>query len=638
MTEQSGLTPDIAAEKQEQLRVLFPDVFCEGRLDFDKLAQVLGARADDSKERYTFTWNGKGQALRLAQTPSAGTLRPCPEESKTWGATQNLYLEGDNLEVLKLLQKSYHGKIKMIYIDPPYNTGGDFIYPDDFHDTIGSYLRLTGQLDGTSRISSNTEANGRFHTDWLNMMYPRLRLARTLLAEDGIIFISIDDNELANLKKISDEIFGETNFRNILAVRRYDKNINRQFMENGLPSLNVGLEYVLVYSKNTETKLGPVFREASEERSSFGYWKGFWNNADRPTMRYEILGYTPARGQWKWSQNLAEEAVRNYWEYQEKFADHLTLEEYWEKTGRRKRFLRRNPKGKGFNRGIEHWVAPSSGILRNSNWSDILASKPTGVDVPFSNPKNYELIRELAVLAGVESGDIVCDFFAGSATTAHAVFSLAQEGIYPRFILVQLPENLDSGLKAATGDTRRSVQEAISFLDNLGKPHLLTELGKERVRRAGEKIQGDADPASDLDLGFKVFKLDSSNFRKWQPEDDLERSLLAAVDTFVTGRTELDVVYELMLKTGRDLSEPVHTYRAAGQSVYSIGNGTLMICLADEISAEAAEEMIRLKEALAPETWQVIFKDNGFINDSTKINIRELLKAAGLAEKGFLTV
>ncbi|HFI0735660.1 TPA: site-specific DNA-methyltransferase [Streptococcus suis] len=239
-----GKTPDIAEENIQKLRQIFPDVFTEDKIDFEKLQQVLGEYVEDSKERYNFTWNGKGQALRLSQTPSLGTLRPCKKESKDWDKTQNLYIEGDNLEVLKLLQKSYYGKVKMIYIDPPYNTGKDFVYKDDFHDSLENYKRITGQVDKDgNRLSTNAEASGRYHTDWLNMMYPRLRLARNLLAEDGVVFISIDDNEVDNLKKICNEVFGEDNF--IGCAGRITKKSNNKG-DFWAPNF----DYLLTYTKN----------------------------------------------------------------------------------------------------------------------------------------------------------------------------------------------------------------------------------------------------------------------------------------------------------------------------------------------------------------------------------------------------
>lgn len=253
MTKLDGKTPDLAAENIAQLRQIFPDVFEEGKIDFDKLKQVLGEYVDDEKERYNFTWNGKGRALRLAQTPTTGTLRPCEAESKNWDDTQNLYIEGDNLEVLKLLQKSYHGKIKMIYIDPPYNTGGDFVYPDDFSDSIENYKQITGQVDNEGKqLGTNSEFNGRYHTDWLNMMYPRLRLARNLLCDDGVIFISIDDNESENMKKICGEIFGEGNF---IAQAIWQKRTS----PDARRIISAGHEYILIFCKNIQSS-GEIIR------------------------------------------------------------------------------------------------------------------------------------------------------------------------------------------------------------------------------------------------------------------------------------------------------------------------------------------------------------------------------------------
>jgi len=622
-TNLKGNTPDIAEENIQKLKQIFPDIFTEDKVDFEKLQQVLGEYVEDSTERYNFTWNGKGRALRLSQTPSLGTLRPCKEESKDWDTTQNLYIEGDNLEVLKLLQKSYHGKVKMIYIDPPYNTGKDFVYPDDFRDSLENYKKITGQVDSEgNKLSTNSEASGRYHTDWLNMMYPRLRLARNLLTDDGVIFISIDDNEVDNLKKICNEVFGEENFRNIIATRRYDKNLNRQFMDDGLMTMNIGLEYVLVYSKSAELKLNPVFKPSNEERANFGYWKGFWNNADRPTMRYDLLGFTPPAGQWKWRKELALEAVENYIEYINNFSREMSLEEYWDKTGKVKKFIKRNTNGQGKNMGVEHWIPPSDGILRNSNWSDILASKPTGVDVAFDSPKNIELLKELIKLAGLDEGDTAIDFFSGSSTTAHAVMQLnAEDSGNRKFIMVQLPEATDE----------KSEAYKAGYVN-------ICEIGKERIRRAGEKIKEEKGiEAQNLDIGFKVLKLDTSNIRKWQPDyDNLEQSILDYVDNYVDGRTELDVVYEIMLKYGLDLTYPVDEFTLAQKKVYSIGFGMLMICLDNEITTEVAKGILEKVKELAPESTRVVFKDNGFKTDSNKTNIKEILKCGGIEE--FITL
>lgn len=633
--ELNGKSLDILEENIKSLKQLFPEVECDGKVDFDMLRQILGEYVDDDKERYNFKWNGKGKALRFSQTPSTGTLRPCKEESKNWDDTQNLYIEGDNLEVLKILQKSYHGKIKMIYIDPPYNTGKDFVYPDNYHDSLENYKAITGQTDEEGRkISTNTEASGRFHTDWLNMMYPRLRLARNLLSDDGVIFISIDDNEVDNLKKICNEVFGEDNFRNTIFARRYDKNLNRQFMEQGLSSMNTGLEYVLMYSKNPDTKFNAVFKESSEERTNIGYWKGFWNDADRPTMRYEVLGITPESGQWKWKKEVADEAITNYIEYKNNFASQMTLEEYWIQTGKSKKFIRRNPNGTGKNKGVEHWVSPTDGILRNNNWSDMLISKPTGFEIPFDSPKNPNIIIELLKLSNADMTDTILDFFSGSATTAHAVMQLnADDGGNRRFICIQLPEPTQEDSEAFKAGYKN-----------------ICEIGKERIRRAGEKIKEevesgneqlkiDEQPKTVPDIGFKVFKLDNSNLKKWNPDfDNLELTLDDMINNYVPDRTEEDVVYEFMLKMGLDLSYPIDVTEIGGKKVYSIGFGALMMCLDDNITVSVAKGMVKMYKEQAPETWKVVFKDNGFADDCTKANVKLTLIQAGLEEDAFTTV
>jgi len=492
-----GATTDIVEQNIEKLKTLFPDVFTEGKVDLDALRETLGDYIDDRQERYSFTWNGKSRARRIAQTPSTGTLRPCPEESVNWDTTQNLFIEGDNLEVLKLLQKSYHKKVKMIYIDPPYNTGKDFIYPDDFHDNIKNYLELTGQTDGEGRrLSTNAETSGRYHTDWLNMMYPRLKLAHNLLRDDGVIFISIDDNEIANLRKLCDEVFGEETFRNTILVRRRVKSLNSQFAQDGLQTLNVGFEYVVVYAKSNSFTMMPL-RTKKENASAKGRWDVFWSNADRPTMRYDVLGFTPKTGQWRYSKEKAVVAVENYKKYQELFSEKMTLEEYWEKTGCCLRFIRRIDNGRGKNGGVQHWVPPSETSLRTSTWTDIEVSQiHKEIDVPFDNPKNRDLPQELIKLSGAGGNDLILDFFAGSCTTAHAVFELNKEdGGNRRFIMVQLPEPCDEKSEAFKAGYKT-----------------IADIGKERMRRVIKKIT-DEIPEYKGDLGFKVFKLDASNIK-----------------------------------------------------------------------------------------------------------------------------
>lgn len=342
---------DIQQENVAKIAALFPNCITEARdedghlkkaINFELLKQMLSDSVIDGDEAYEFTWVGKKDSIVEANKPIRKTLRPCKEESVNWDTTENLYIEGNNLEVLKLLQESYLGKVKMIYIDPPYNTGHDFVYPDSFIMDNEDYNEGTGYFDEHGNVNysrENSASAGKYHSDWCSMIYSRLMLARNLLSEDGFIAISIGEEESYNLRKICNEIFGEANFRNMIAVRRYDKNLNLQFASNGLSTMNVGLEYILIYSKNSDTKMKAVYRESSDERSKQGYWKGFWNNADRPTMRYDILGVTPVDGQWKWKKEVADEAVANYQEYERKYSATMSLEDYWAKTGKNKRFF-----------------------------------------------------------------------------------------------------------------------------------------------------------------------------------------------------------------------------------------------------------------------------------------------------------
>ena len=608
-----GLSMNIEQANIQKLYSVFPECVVEGKLDIDKLLSLCGQYIDNDFEKYKFEWKGKADCLRIAQKRSTGTLRPCKEESVNWDNTQNLYIEGDNLEVLKLLQTTYYGKVKMIYIDPPYNTGNDFVYEDDFADPMAKYKEVTSQT-----TKSNPETMGRYHTNWLNMMYPRLRLASNLLRDDGVIFISIDDNEVHNLRKLCDEIFGEENFRNLITTRRYDKNLNRQFMDNGLISMNIGVEFILVYAKSNDMKLRPVFKESSDERSTKGYWKGFWNNADRPTMRYEILGYTPETGQWKWKKELAEEAVKNYDVYKNNYSQSMTLEEYWEKTGKTKKFLRRNENGKGMNMGVEHWIAPSDEILRNSNWSDLLASKPTGLDITFDSPKNIDIIKKLIELSNSEKDDIILDFFSGSATTAHAVMQLnAEDGGNRKFIMVQLPEVCDEKSEAYKAGYKN-----------------ICEIGKERIRRAGKKILEENTQISlendkkSLDTGFRVFKLDTSNLETWDstPIEHEQLNLLYErmnnmIHRVKSDRSDLDMIFEIMLKLGVPLTYSVNEIQINNKIAYGIGDDyLLLICLADDVQPEDVEQMTEYAPA------KIIISRDSFKDDTAMANAHYILR------------
>ncbi|HEY5555838.1 site-specific DNA-methyltransferase [Acetobacterium sp.] len=615
----TGETPDLAQENIEKLKNLFPDIVTDGKIDLDKLKQDLGDYVDDSTERYNFSWNGKGQALRLAQTPSTGTLRPCKEESKDWDTTQNLYIEGDNLEVLKLLQKSYHSKVKMIYIDPPYNTGKDFVYPDNFKDSIENYKAITGQTDSEGKnISSNTETSGRYHTDWLNMMYPRLRLARNLLTDDGVIFISIDDNEVDNLKKICNEIFGEDNF---VACVVWQK---KYAATNDSKGFSTTHDYIVSFQKSNEfhRNLLPRTNEQNKPyKNDDGDGKGLWRTGDLLVKSFSQSGvypilnpktnkeYLPPKGScWRASKDTMKKWLEENRIYFGK-----------EGTGapQIKRYLNEVQQGRV---PITWWGFAEVGHndAANKELSLLFESK-----TPFDTPKPVSLIsRILQISTNINSNDIIIDFFSGSATTAHAVMKLnAEDQGNRKFIMVQLPEPTDKNSEAAKAG-----------YDNI------CEIGKERIRRAGEKIKEEKGLlAQNLDIGFKVLKLDTSNIRKWQPYgNDLEVSLLDAINNYVDDRTELDVVYEIMLKFGLDLTYSVEEFIIEGKKVYSIGFGVLLICLDNDITTGIAKGILEKVQKLASETTRVVFKDNGFKTDSNKTNIKEILKCGGIDE--FITL
>lgn len=629
-TNLNGKTPDIAEENIKKLRQIFPDVFTEDKVDFEKLQQVLGDYVEDSNERYNFTWNGKGKALRLSQKPSLGTLRPCKEESKDWDTTQNLYIEGDNLEVLKLLQKSYHNKVKMIYIDPPYNTGKDFVYKDSFRDSLGNYKEITGQVDSEgNRVSTNTEASGRYHTDWLNMMYPRLRLARNLLSYDGVIFISIDDNEVDNLKKVCNEVFGEDNF---IAQLTWE---NR---EGGGSSdskfFRIKHEYILCYSKDynfASIKGLPVedrdrYRLEDKHVKTRGKYQlikldsaslGYIKSLDYPIMGPNGIEIYPNKGKekisrWRWSKNKLDWGQKNDFVVIQKDRN----DEWAVYT---KQYLNCDNEGNI----IERTIKPIGVIDKYSTTQSNRLMRKLMDGAIFQYSKPYELIRFLTEIS-TDENSIILDFFSGSATTAHSVMQLnAEDRGNRKFIMVQLPE-----------PTNKKSEAYKSGYKNI------CEIGKERIRRAGEKIKEenkDNADIEDLDIGFKVLKLDTSNIRKWQPDsDNLEQSLLDYVDHYMEGRTELDIVYEIMLKYGLDLTYPVEEFVIADKKVYSIGFGMLMICLDDEITKDIAHGILDKVKELGPESSRVVFRDNGFKTDSNKTNIKEILKVGGIEE--FITL
>jgi adenine-specific DNA-methyltransferase len=614
----AGQSQDIVAENLEQLRKLFPEAFVEGanedgnrwKVNFDTLREILGDYTEKKPERYSFTWNGKSRARRIAQTPSTGTLRPCPEESVNWESTKNIFIEGDNLEVLKLLQKSYHKKVKMIYIDPPYNTGKEFIYPDKFADNLDTYLKYTGQIDNEGlKLTANAETGGRYHTNWLNMMLPRLQLARNLLEDDGVIFISIDDTEAANLRKLADEIFGEENFiANIVWQKKYTRSNDAKYFSDNH-------DHILCYARSKENftiRLLPrsedqIAAYANPDNHHKGPWKATPLHAKSGT---NTSAYTFANGQ-KW-----QPPTGTYRRFND--TTMATMEEkneiWFGEDGTQV------PAKKSFLSEVKQGVTPITiwpydEVGHNHEANNEL--KELGLEGLFSNPKPTRLIRRMLALSDNETKDgIVLDFFCGSGTTAHALIGQnCEDRGNRRFILVQLPELC----------SEESEAKKAGYLT-------IADIAKERIRRAASKIEED-NRSANCDYGFKVLKLDSSSIKPWDADfDNVEEALLNSVENIKSDRLEVDVLYELLLKFGLDLAVLIEPRTIDGKTVYVIGEGALIVCLAKDISLDVVEGIATLKEELKPEIMRVVFKDSGFADDVVKTNAVQILKQAGIED------
>ena len=614
MDKMDGKTMDIVAENVDKLKELFPEAFTEdgtaknakgAKIDWDVLREVLGEYVTDKDERYSFTWNGKSKARMIAQTPSTGTLRPCKEESVDWDATQNIFIEGDNLEVLKLLQKSYHKKVKMIYIDPPYNTGKDFVYKDNFKDNIKNYKEITGQVDGEGRnISNNPETSGRYHTDWLNMIYPRLKLARNMLKDDGVIFISIDENEAFNLKKVCDELFGEENYvGEIIWQKRKGGGNDSRYMA-------IDHEIIFIFCKDISTQEKKwripyaeeyLKRYREEDENGRFYWDTLHRGGLQSPIIYDVVcpdGSIIKNGTWQVSETS--------------FKEKQVLGQ-----------IRIIPSREGGKWTVQHKVYQPEGRVFRSIFADVSNTDSAneiknlfGVNKFFDNPKPIGLITQLINMCNVEKEDVIFDFFAGSATSAHALLNLnINDNTSRKFIMVQLPELCDEKSEAFKSGYKT-----------------IAEIGKERIRRAAAKIKED-NPEYEGDLGFKVFKLDSTNIKPWEVDFDMtERTLEDFISNIKTDRREEDVLYEVLLKYGLDLTLPITEHTIAGQKVFDIGMGALIICLSDVISLEVVEGIANLKDELKPEIMRVVFKDSGFKDDVVKTNAVQILKQAGIVD------
>jgi len=654
-----GMSMNLEQANLDKLRAVFPECFAEGKLDIDKLLALCGEYIGNDFEKYKFEWKGKAECLKLAQKRSTGTLRPCPEESVDWDTTQNLYIEGDNLEVLKLLQTAYYRKVKMIYIDPPYNTGNDFVYADDFADPMARYKEVTQQT-----TKSNPETMGRFHTNWLNMMYPRLRLAANLLRDDGVIFISIDENEITNLKKVCDEAFGEENYvGTIVWYNATDNNPTQIAIEH---------EYIVCYAKRIDlaesvwkTKVSAVKdllvdvgkeltdKYSNQEELQAAYSE--WYRANKwqlwPLDRYK---YIDQDGVYTGSQSVHNPGTEGY-RYDvihpvtgKPCTQPLMGYRFPESTMAEMVESGKILFGADHNKIIELKVYAKDyeeklssifeldGRLGSYDLKSIFGPKPV-----FSNPKPVQLIQRLLSFITTKN-DLILDFFSGSASTAEAIMRLNDiDGMQRRYICVQLPENLDKNYETSDKKAKAIIKNSIELLDQLNKPHYITEIGKERIRRVGQsfgddgQMQNGEDEKNLLDIGFRVFKLDTSNLQTWDatPVDELRmEDLLNRMNTMINrvkaDRSDLDMVCEVMLKLGVPLTYSVNQVAVNGKSAYTVGDDCLLlVCLAADITPEDVEAMAEYVPA------KVIISRDSFANDTAMANAYYILRDKGIELK-----
>ncbi len=685
---------------RERIEQICPDAITDGELQMDLLIEAMGKyrvtdditklEVDDS-ERYEFRWSGKQKAKYESQKPSTGTLRPCPEESKNWNTTKNLYIEGDNLEVLKILQRAYAGKIKIIYIDPPYNTGHDFVYKDDYTDNMANYLKQTGQVDENGcATSTNTAKDGRFHTNWLNMMYPRLRLARNLLTEDGVIFISIDDKEQANLKKMCDEVFGSENFFTLIVVQSNKRGQTyKQIAKTH--------EHILVYVNSELTELNELQKKGDSDDLNLLDDIGKYNirelrnrnpkfgKFNRPNLFYSIFvndkvideeGFNPIslyksdlynvevtplnsknkESCWRWGKELLSKNINDNTRISNVVAKIKSDGGYniYEK------YRKNTYKAKTIWDDVAFITEKGTVELNDLNLSKY-----------FDFPKPVMLLKQILELSISSPDSIILDFFSGSATTAHAVMQLnAEDGGKRKFIMVQLPEVCDPEKDAAKAGYKN-----------------ICEIGKERIRRAGDKIvedlnkKGKTEDAAKLDTGFRVFKLSESNMRKWQLEladvsdkNEIEKMAIAGIlaakntirrDEIATENErrkeaglapfdiDLCVVFEWLLKYGVTPDCSINTDMVGGHKVYVIGGGAFMVCLEHGLNSAWARELIAYRDKcyawlsqddetarlqIIADSWHVMVADEAFANASDLINVNKYLCDNGLMDEHFIVV
>jgi len=655
-----------------KLAALFPNVITEYRdghgrvrlgVDYELLKQELSdTLVEGDQERYQLTWPGKKRAVLKANAPIDLTLRPIPEDGLDWDRTQNLYIEGNNLFALKLLQESYLNAIKCIYIDPPYNTGKDFIYVDDFAESVDAYLKRSGQVDEDgNRLVLNTESDGRFHSNWLSMMYSRLKLAKNLLAQDGVLFVSIDDNELDNLLKLGREVFGDDNLINTICVKMSEVSGKKMaHVEKRLPKIK---EYVVMFRK-TNVKLHPILVKKEQWDDEYSQLFEGLTPEDRDfikrvseqedeiaeealekidaifarvttvsvVQKLRELGIDREEDILQWKMDNAYRIFRT--------ASSSSVKALTDEKKERcpQTFFSVLSKRDGLLYVVKSDYNPTSTSPRvqvlfadeylesylGDMWIDI---NTTGLefegDVDFKNGKKpLKLIERLIdLVCDPHEGHIVLDFFSGSATTAEAVLQRnAADGGNRRFILVQLQEDIDEALTKADKATKQSLKSAIAFLDSIGKPHTINEIGKERIRRAAKRIR--AGTGADIDYGFRVFRVDSSNMKDvfYAPDKLGQLDLDALASNIKEDRTGLDLLVQVMLETGLDLSLPMETRTIEGKTVHCVAGDALLACFDDDIGDDV------VKKIAAERPRRVVFRDSSFRDDASRINVEELFK------------
>ncbi|WPZ35817.1 site-specific DNA-methyltransferase [Thalassobaculum sp. OXR-137] len=607
-------SPNLTEENIAKICELFPGCVTEaadetGKLrqvvDFDQLRQELSDHiVEGPQERFHLNWPGKRESLAIANSPIAKTLRPLAVESVEFESTKNILIEGDNLDALKLIQETYLGEIKMIYIDPPYNTGNDFVYDDNFVEGSKEFLARSNQHDDTgNRLVANPSSNGRFHSDWLSMMYPRLRLARNLLSDDGAIFISIDDGELQNLKKICDEIFGSDRFIACFVWK------SRQNIDNRtVTGASVDHEYILCYGKAIRGSERNKEQYSNPDNDPRGDWAsanmvGIATADRRPNLHYDLvhpetgINYGCPQMGWRYDRNTMARLIRE---------DRILWPASSDGRPRRKAFLSElDSDFTGFSTII------GDGIYTRDGTSDMVSLFGDRV---FSFPKPVSLMKVIVEQATKEN-DIVLDFFAGSGATAHAVMNQnVLDGGKRRFILVQIPEALDPN--------NREQKTAADYCDKLGKPRNIAELTKERLRRAGNKAGEGSRTDHLVDVGFRVLKIDTSNMQDvyYRPDEVKQADLLSAVDNIKPDRTPEDLLFQVLVDWGVDLTLPIQRETVQGKTVFFVDENALVACFDTGIT----EELV--KELAGHEPLRVVFRDNGFVSDAVKINVEQIFR------------